>query len=93
MSMYPLVHTWARDRLSGSDEEQTWGVECVGNSGVDTMVLPDGRVPLTPDFASDPAATQVATSDIASEISDTGALIIDLLHNCRGHPDMMAMEL
>ena len=57
------------------------------------MVLPDGRVPSTPDFASDPAATQVATSDIASEISDTGALIIDLLRNGEGHPDTVAFVL
>jgi hypothetical protein len=33
------------------------GVDCVGNRGVDTIILPDGRVPSTPDFASDSTAT------------------------------------
>jgi len=60
---------------------------------VDTIVLLDGRVPSTPDFASDSAATQAVISDIVSEIPDTNALGIDLRYNDGGHPDMVEFML
>jgi hypothetical protein len=68
------------------------GVGCVDNSGVDTMVLLDGRVPSTPDFSSDSAATQAAISDM-SEISDTDAVITALRYSGGRHPDTVAFVL
>ena len=69
------------------------GAGCLSNSGANIMALPHGRVPSTPDFSSDSAATREAVSDTMFEISDIDALITALHYSGGRDPDTVVIVL